>query len=282
MIIIDNWAGFFSNFLKVIHWMVCNVNQEKIVPYFIDKGFKGITGEYIMNKNFNSNKENIWEIMFKPTCEYTIDELNNENNVFTVEFPQINNPYPINLYNKGYIYMNIQVYFANYFNEIRKIFYNEFKKLEFTEYLKNILVKESPIIDPKKTLAVMIRYPQHYHGVSSNYFDLIVQEINVHMKNYEYLYVISNIKEYNDKLKQIFGEKFLMYNKKILVNKNIDWGIEVWDYKKECIDVFCEVYWASQCSYIMGGSSNMLMGALFMNPNVEFKIFDALKNNNGA
>jgi hypothetical protein len=68
-----------------------------------------------------------------------------------------------------------------------------------------------------------------------------------------------------------------------LVNEDDDWvDVSNLDYEKEFINSFSDVFIASQCDFIIGGSSNMMLGALIINPNIKFKLFECLKNFNGA
>jgi hypothetical protein len=79
-----------------------------------------------------------------------------------------------------------------------------------------------------------------------------------------------------------FKDKVIFFGNKRFTSINNDWADEMKDYKQECIDCFSEVYVASKCKFAVGASSNMFMGCLFLNPNMEFKIFDVSENSNSG
>lgn len=56
---------------------------------------------------------------------------------------------------------------------------------------------------------------------------------------------------------------------------------ENFSFFKECLDSLTDIYIASQCDFLLGGASNMLLGALCMNLNLNFKLPEALKTADG-
>jgi hypothetical protein len=53
-------------------------------------------------------------------------------------------------------------------------------------------------------------------------------------------------------------------------------------YEKEVEDVIIDVILASKTSHIISGPSNMFLGALSMNPDISFDLFESLSNVHGA
>jgi hypothetical protein len=168
--------------------------------------------------------------------------------------------------------------------------YNKFK---WTPYLKNHIENNIKLIpNPKKTVAVFLRCTVHYSGIKE-YLKNTIDELKVIMQNYDKLFLVTMIKEVIKELTDVFGDKIILLQDKNMVDTlNHDWSgvfvdnkytpLEIDDYAKECVQCFTDVYLASTCDYILGGSSNMFLGALIINPTVKFKILDVFNNVNGS
>ena len=90
------------------------------------------------------------------------------------------------------------------------------------------------------------------------------------------------------KLKDIFGEKCLYFENRHRVNDyDTDWAggrnVRMSDAEliKETQDCIIDVLAASRCNFLMGGASNMMLGALSFNKDLHFKIFNVLSNKIG-
>jgi hypothetical protein len=296
MLLVVNCCGFFSNFLKALAWKLC-YNSEKIVIYYLDRGYHFMNVNYY-NDNTIYNKENIWEIMFEPFYEYTTEELYYKNNCFNCDYPTDNYPYPvdqINYKHAGYIYCNSDFYHNEHLDKSRIVFNNVFKELKWTSFLTDYVNKHKNILtNPDKTIAVFIRVPNHYTGSFNNFIEKIIEELDVLLNEhgYEYIYLVTMVDEYYKSIKEKYKEKVIIVDNKRFVDVNTDWSgwrkdsnqviTPSHDYKTECLNAFTEVYIASLCKFVIGGSSNMLLGCIFMNPDIKFKLFECLKNYNGS
>ena len=115
------------------------------------------------------------------------------------------------------------------------------------------------------------------------YIDHIISELDILIKenNYEHIFLVTMIDIFYAKVLEKFKEKVIVVEDKRYTSVDKDWGDKDWDhgsnsYLQESLDSYTEVYIASQCKFVIGGASNMLLGCLFMNPNINFKLFDCL------
>jgi hypothetical protein len=256
--------GFFSNFLRYIAWTLCNVN-DKIIFHFVDT---------------SENKENIWNVMFEQP-KYKLSDLSPDN--FGSHFPTKGYPSPLDKINNGYIYRDANIYRNEHFQQIRHIYNAETKKLILTPYIKEYINTHSKgLVYPEETIAVFIRYPGHYSDNNDNIYNMIseVEEL-LNKHKLKYIYLVTMVEEYVKLFVNKFKDKVILFGNKRFTSINMDWLDEMKDYKEESIDCFCEVYVASKCKFVVGASSNMLLGCLFLNPTMSFKIFDTHANSNG-
>ena len=256
--------GFFSNFLRYIAWTLCNPN-DKIIFHFVDT---------------SENKENIWNVMFEQP-EYKLPDLSPYN--LGSHFPTKGYPSPLDKINNGYIYCDANIYRNQHFQQIRHIYNAETEKLILTPYIKDYINTHSKgLVYPEETIAVFIRYPGHYSDNNDNIYNMMseVEELlNKHKLNY--IYLVTMVEEYVKLFVDKFKDKVILFGNKRFTSINMDWLDEMKDYKQESIDCFSEVYVASKCKFVVGASSNMLLGCLFLNPTMSFKIFDTTAKSNG-
>jgi hypothetical protein len=296
MLILINIAGFFSNFFKVLNWELVNDDNNVIVPYFITRSMKYITSDYtryIDTKIYEDN-ENIWEKMFYPIRKYNNKNLLDKENKFSWDFPKgiFNYPYPLNNFENGFICCDYSLYIHPLLPQIRLLYHECYNKFKWTPYLKNHIENNLKLIpNPTKTVAVFLRCTAKY-GIKE-YLKNTIEELKVIMQNYDKLFLVTMINTVVKELTDVFGDKIIfLQDKNVVDTLNHDWGgvfvgnnytpIEINDYTKECVQCFTDVYLASTCDYIVGGSSNMLLGALIINPTVKFKILDVFNNINGT
>jgi hypothetical protein len=264
MIIIINKYGFFSNFLKVLHWNIYSKKtKDIIIVYFSD---------YI-----NSKTENIWDKMFLYNFEYKLNDINNSKKYF-------NYPHQLgykcdNILDKEEIYGSVKIYYNSIFNDLRILFNNSYKDLKWTKFLENYVSERNIIKTDKKTIAVAIRTYRHYRDTDSSFIYKIMEELSIITKYYDEIFLLTNIKEYHNMIIEKFKNKVIFLEKKLL-NEHTDWDDVHINLEKEYLDSFTDVYLASRCNFFIGGPSNMMLGTLFINPNLQFKIFDCLKNTN--
>ena len=159
MIIIINTHGFFSNFLKVLSYMICN-NNELLIVFFFNIFLTNINPSLVnvgvLNINFEQY-ENIWEIMFKPICTYSKESLMNPINPIGLFYPIKNYsyPYPINLFN-NYVLNSAEIYYSEHMPAIRNIYYQQYIKIQWSDYLIEYVKSKNNITQPDKTFAVCI------------------------------------------------------------------------------------------------------------------------------
>ena len=264
--------------------MIC-INNELLIVFFFNEFLTNINPSMVnvgISKINFKQYENIWEIMFKPICTYSKELLNHPINPIGWFYPIKNYsyPYPINLFN-NYVFNSAEIYYSEHMPAIRNIYYQQYIKIQWSDYLIEYVKSKNNITQPDKTLAVFIRYHGHFDKNNNNYIEPIIEELKELMKNYEFLYLVTNIEPYIVLLKEIFGDKIILFENKRTLSDIEDWTVGKLDILKEYIECFTEVYLASSCKFAIGGSSNMFMGSLIMNPKLEFKLFESLKNDNG-
>jgi hypothetical protein len=262
------------------------------VFHFIDRGIDVIERLHdihnIKNRTIYNDKENIWEWMFQPVHTYTYDELNDPNNRFETVYPNTNYPYPLTHIRDDFV-CNAHIYSSSEFPLIRELFHKEINKLIWTPALHAHMEENKKFLKhPDKTMAAFLRCPGQLNIDPDKYQEEIftkqMDELDslLNEKGFEYIYLITMVDIFYSKIKERFGDKVITLSNKRYVDIRDDWSKDVTiDYKNECVTCFTEVYLASLCKFVIGGSSNLVLGTLFMNPNVEFKLFDAVKTLNG-
>lgn len=290
--------GVFQQFFKVLTWELVNSNNRIIVPYVISRASKSMDPDDLndVDSKIYENCENIWEKMFYPIREYNKADLLDKTNSITALFPKNGDglfPYPLNNFRDGYIFCNYSIYIHPLLPQIRLLYNECYNKFKWTPFLENHIKNNLKLIpNPRKTVAIFVRSPRHYSiGNEKDYIKNIIDESKVVIQNYEKLFLVTNNKIVLKEFTDVFGEKIIFLQDKNMVDTlKCDWThvysgntpsiIEI-DYANECIQSFTDVYLASTCDYILGGSSNMFFGALIINPRVNFKILNTLVNCNG-
>lgn len=266
--------GFFSNFFKVLSTMI--VAREGTDKVIVDLNWNGV---------------NIWDKMFLKIDEYTEEERTLNRFIIWDFYPTVNHiktyslkeyPYPLSEFG-GYIFMTSNIYTNPHLNEIRKIYRSQIDKLrltpEFEAYVNQHLEK---IKSPDKTLAVFVRQQIHYFDLNDNYIQDVIKEIDSVIDNYENILLLTQVAGVIETFKEKYGDKLIYFENRPTLGLNQDWSQNPnLDLDKEFKDAYTDVYVASQCKLLLAGSSNMTLGALSFNPDLEFKIFDCLKRCNG-
>ena len=280
----------------MLNWELVNDDNKIIVPYFITRSIKYMEEDFTryMDTKIYVDNENIWEKMFYPIREYNNKDLLNKENKFSCYFPKgiFHYPYPLNNFKDGFICCQYSIYTHPLLPQIRLTYHECYNKFKWTPYLKNHIENNLKLIpNPTKTVAVFLRCTKHYSGIKE-YLKNTIEELKVIMQNYDKLFLVTMINTVVKELTDVFGDKIIFLQDKNMVDTlNHDWtgvfvdntfnSIEINDYTKECVQCFTDVYLASTCDYILGGSSNMFLGALIINPAVKFKILDVFNNING-
>jgi hypothetical protein len=114
------------------------------------------------------------------------------------------------------------------------------------------------------------------------YYDNIMKEIDNLQKKYDYIYVSTIIQPIYNLLSKKYNNKILFNNDiNRLSSTNNDWMSLSIDLKQIYKESYIDAFFLSKCDFILGGSSNLFLAALIFNPNIPYKIFDAVKNING-
>ena len=178
---------------------------------------------------------------------------------------------------------DIKQYFDNDFLLIMRNTFNYYwKNFKLSSNLSNRLEQESKILNNEKILAVMIRSSEHYLG-SDIVLNSLIEEVKNKLKDYDRILLLTQVQEVFDTFIATFGDLCIFPERQRILG-NIDWkggrGVCMPDeeYVKEVEECLIDVFLASKTSHIIAGASNMVLGALTINPEVSFDIFDSLKD----
>ena len=192
--------------------------------------------------------------------------------------------------------------------KIRQALNNQWNKLEFTDQFSKLAAKEEALILGKKVLCVMLRTAKHYLDpitqkpiTDSNYvIQAAIDSVKKKIDNYDSVLVVTQIKPFVEAFVKEFGNACIFTERKRF-ETDCDWvggrtyvvpqpyGAKVFfkqmtdqEYKIEYTNAMLDVFLASKTSYILGSTSNMLMGALVMNPKINFSFIENLSDHQGA
>lgn len=295
-IIISNAAGTFSSILKYLSWISTkDINQNSLNVYFDFQNKTDFMGNTYLNygssyfSTVTTRRENLICHFFSnlPNTNFPEDSIFIEQYPYEIKHIIENYPEELLLYEgRG---CNIEQYFnICELEKVRKKFNHNLSKLTFSDELNNrIQLEIDPIFSKKNNiLCAMIRYSDHYIGEFS--YDSIIEQIKSEMVNFDKLLIITQINPLISKLKDIFGEKCLYFENRHRVNDyDTDWAggrnvrMSNTELIKETQDCIIDVLAASRCNFLMGGASNMMLGALSFNKDLHFKIFNVLSNKIG-
>jgi hypothetical protein len=282
-------GGFFSKFLIVLDWIHNSIYQNEKV--FVNWNCLG------------KLDHNIWDYLFEePQLDY--DETNRTINLFHYRF-----------YHGEYVYHKIHEILPKYhdyggkFWNNPKIFTDEnFQTLrdEYNKAWSKIIVKEHVNENIQKylnsfgnkTLGVTVRIPLHYtynqpedeDSISKrmspeHYYEQIYQEIKNEFDSNEYdkILVACDVDYFIKLMVEKFGEeKIIFTNYKRVNGLDQDWVEKGLTFKEEYFLILSDALLLSKCDLIMGGSSNIFLGTLFINNQLKFKIFNILKETYGC
>ena len=118
-----------------------------------------------------------------------------------------------------------------------------------------------------------------------DYYLTIVNEIQEEFEigGYDKIFVACDIQHFIDLMVNKFGEDkiiFTKYNR--IQNLNGDWVGKNLPLKDEYFLILSDALLLSKCNLLMGGSSNIFLGTLFINNKINFKVFNALKETYGC
>jgi hypothetical protein len=272
ILVLGNFAGVFSNLLKLLNWSIVLKENDILLFYYTNKKEHNENGHIVP---FLSYGGDLSRIIFYKYFEFPKDcsiETFLEDSRIEMFYPPESKYTPTNT-----------LYFQSDFPLIRQTYYEQIqKRLHFTSYMKSFLENEVSLLrryqaEGKRILAVYLRSNGHF--IDPFNIDTLFQEIHSIAKEYDYVVPITQIQSFFDRSKEEFQEKILSFPRNYLQD-DVDWkkNVSDEDFEQEFRLAIQDVYLASQCDFILGGPSNMLLGSLFLNPTVSFKIFDELKN----
>jgi hypothetical protein len=289
ILVLGNFAGVFSNVCKLLQWSLCSKEKDTLLFYYTNKFQHNDSFRVLPFRDYEADRYRI--------CFYNVFEFPQgcsldtflEPHTFEMGYPQIekeNLPPCLQSYESGFVFCSPRVYKDPQFPLIRKLYHEHMeRRLPFTTTMKNYLVPELFLLqkiqkEGKRILAVFLRSTCHFEGYS---VDNVFDELKTTMKDYDYVLPITQIRPFFERVRNEFQDKCICLPRTYLPG-DTDWTVQVLpdeEFAHEFRNVIADVYLASQCDFILGGSSNMMLGALFMNPTVPFKLFQELEHRNG-
>ena len=289
IVVLGNFAGVFSNLCKFLTWSLVLKDTDSLLFYYTNKGAQNDSIRALPFQNYEDDTKRIFfykYFEYPPNCSL---ETFFQRDTFEMGYPIIPKeslPLYLQHYQNGFILCSPSVYADPSFPFIRKLYHSHIeKRLHFTPSMKAFLQPELNTLQSiqsqgKKILAVFLRSTSHY--VNYN-VDSLFQEIEDVIVNYDYILPITQIYPFFERTLQQFGDKCIRLPRNYL-SADIDWihqTLSDKEFEEEVQTAIADVYLASQCDLVMGGASNMFMGALLFNPNVPYKVFKELKEKAG-
>lgn len=163
----------------------------------------------------------------------------------------------------------------------------QWNKFKFTEEFYKIVKEEEKLIEDKKVVCLMLRHSEHYIGATKGYKwggpDVLknaIQSIEEVIDDYDAVLLTTLIQPFVDEFVKIFGDKCI-YAKRDRFPIDIDWKggryshtpMSDEEYEAEYQNAFLDVILSSKTDLLIGGSSNMFLASLCMNPKIPFNIF---------
>lgn len=161
-------------------------------------------------------------------------------------------------------------------------------RFSLTDELSNTFNEEKKIIN-QNTLCVMIRTSLHYDGYGHNTNKIIksvIDDVKNKLENYDNVLLTTQVQPFVDEFKKVFGDRCVFPERPKRLPKDMDWigvsrSMSDSDYIEEIKYCLLDVLLSSQCKHIIGSSSNMFLGALSINPSVDYSLVSDLTNFDG-
>ena len=299
-LLLGNYGGTFCNTQKYLLWCLVKKEEDTILFFYANKSDndhpkippfepnKFYTAEEqdrnILYKLFEypqgMNKTDILKLdVFEMNYPCFLDKPTYEKYGLK-QFPEL-----FSLHDNNFIFTtklfsdpNLQVY-RILFNTLWK------KHLIPTPYLQNRIDSElEPILKLKKQekriLGAFFRTPLHFNNNKESYkFNDLLDEIIEEMKEYDYLLPITQVGPYYDILKERFPKNIIKLDR-IRLPEMVDWvhqNLNDLQFENEVETAIIDVYLASHCDTVAGGSSNLFISTLLLNPHNNFKVFKCLE-----
>lgn len=287
ILVLGNFAGVFSNIIKLLSWSIQAKDSDIILFYYANKS-NNDDWRIMPFQNYEQDLHRIFFYKYFQIPQECSLQTFLQAHKFEMGYPAIpfeELPSFLQPYKNGFISCSAKLFSDPNLPKIREFYHILMKKrLQFTPFMEDYMKEDLTIIKElqqqgKRILAVFIRCTLHFVSYD---VDKVFEEIKSVAKDYDYILPITQIGPFFNYAKTLFGDKCISFPRHYLA-QNMDWTRPMSDveFEDEFRSAIRDVYLASQCDFVLGGSSNMFLGALFWNPIVPYKIFDELVNKNG-
>lgn len=294
--VITNSSGVFSTLIGFFSWLsVCEDNNIKLHFHTTNKtgiyDEKYLVGNLVSSKDLPKNflDKNFYLEFFEQS--EILNEKYPEEYLFTHLYPsdinEIKIPSCLSKYcGKGFykeLYQDLTV-----LSEVRSLYNRSWLKFKLNKsFLKKINLEEKLLSN--KTLCAMVRTSLHYDGYGhrpQQMLESIINDVKSKMDSYDSILVTTQVQPFVDEFVKVFGDRCIVPERPKRLDGDIDWiGVNQTmsheDYLEEIEYCLMDVILSSKCDHIIGSSSNMFLGALSMNPVVDFSLFSNLIHFNG-
>lgn len=311
-IVVGNCCGTFSGILNYFSWMSLediSENNFKIYLHSCNKtqdmnnGITTVQKPYIISREFDKSllSKNILTKFFN--VGENISEDYPENFVFVEHYPHLYRKsiasYPEYLFKYdgkgGMIHSYVD---TEHLEVIRSTFSKQWNKLSFTKEFSKLIEEEEKLINGKKVLSIMLRTVYHYvNPKNGNVFsdnpeifvNYAVEAVKKRMDDYDVVLVTTQNQPYIDAFEKEFHDRCL-YTERPRFDDFNDWrgvgsdwyAISDDEYETEVRNCLLDVILTSKTNHILGGGSNMFLGALSMNSEVSFDLIEGISDFWGA
>ncbi len=199
--------------------------------------------------------------------------------------------------------------------KVSKALNRQWNKLELNDKFLKLAEKEQQLISNKKVLSIMLRTTKHYLDPNTQLpltdtgyvIKAAIDSVKNKIDNYDSVLLVTQIQPFVDEFVKEFGDKCVFTERERfktdcdwkggrpnLVQRRVNFGgstapfvrakdvMDDKEYEAEYRNVLLDVLLTSKTSHILGSTSNMLMGALTMNPKISFSFIENLSDHGGA
>jgi len=299
-IISGNCAGTFSGFLAHLSWMEVADNPENEINLCLHarnkthypgnsySDYKWLSSSQV--NNFSEIlEENLLHKFFEKN-DYTTGNFPSEFTYFETypaDVKDIIKKYPKSLKYDGRGGLKNQYDDLEHLTLTREAFNKHWNKFKFTNEFNQKVKEEEKIIEGKKVMCLMLRQSEHYVGVTEGYkwggpnvLKHAIETVKSKIDEYDAILLTTQVGPFLDKFIEIFGDKCI-YTERERFDSDTDWKggryahtpMTDEEYEIEYQNAMLDVLLSSKTDLLIGGSSNMFLAALCMNPKVQFDVF---------